>query len=100
MENVLIEFTVGFGPNKGERSTTWLPDVDPMINHLIKECSGKIIDKTGDKSKKFMANKIINCQLYERNYTEEELANLPYDELKDIYDAIKNAIYEEEYLDE
>ena len=43
--NVLIEFTIQYGPNKGRRATIWLPSVDPEVTRLIEECEGKIIDR-------------------------------------------------------
>lgn len=42
--NFLLEWTAPFGPNKGERVSTWFSFGDPEIKRLKKEYNAIIID--------------------------------------------------------
>lgn len=44
-ENLLIEWSIPYGRNKGERTSSWFYAEDEEVKHLIDDCNGKIIDR-------------------------------------------------------
>ena len=45
-ENLLIEWTCPYGPEKGQRIQAWFHSEDPEVKELIDNCEGIIIDRT------------------------------------------------------
>lgn len=44
-ENVKLEWIAPFGPEKGQKVTSWFYAEEPEVKHIIDDLGGKIIDR-------------------------------------------------------
>lgn len=44
-ENVKVEWTCPYGPEKGKRISAWFYSEESAVKHLIDDLDGKIIDR-------------------------------------------------------